>query len=149
MAGSSVLSSGGLCPPFESCPNQNLFQQFFGIEFIYDGHTNIRAISTYEYPHCFGLVESIQYHLSHEKHKFGLDTSMPGRTLTWLFKQIHSHLVCLCNANSKVFSPNQFTAHVATIQMLISGAMSTCLPSKERWVQAPMPTTASCALCVN
>ena len=111
MAGSSVLSSGGLCPPFESCPNQNLFQQFFGIEFIYDGHTNIRAISTYEYPHCFGLVESIQYHLSHEKHKFGLDTSMPGRTLTWLFKQIHSHLVCLCNTNSKVFSPNQFTAH--------------------------------------
>ena len=66
LAGSSVLSSGGLCPPFESCPNRNLFKQFFGIEFIHKGHTHVRAISTYEYAHCFGLVESIQYRLSHE-----------------------------------------------------------------------------------
>jgi len=80
LAGSSVLSSGGLCPPFESCPNRNLFQQFFGIEFIHDGHTHIRAISTYEFACCFGLVESIQYHLSHERHKFGLDALMPSRT---------------------------------------------------------------------
>jgi hypothetical protein len=46
LAGSSVLFSGGLCLPFESCPNRNLFQQFFGIEFIHDGHTHVRAIST-------------------------------------------------------------------------------------------------------
>ncbi len=59
LAGSSVLSSGGLCPPFESCPNRNLFQQFFGIEFIHEGHTHVHAISTYEFACCFGLVESI------------------------------------------------------------------------------------------
>jgi len=132
LAGSSVLSSGGLCPPFESCPNRNLFQQFFGIEFIHDGHTHVRAISTYEFAHCFGLVESIQYRLSHEMHKFGLDASMPSCTSAWLFEQIHSHLVYLRNANSEVFSPNQFSAQAATIQTLISGAICTRLPSKER-----------------
>ncbi len=136
LAGSSVLSSGGLCPPFESCPNRNLFQQFFRIEFIHDDHTHVCAISTYEFARCFGLVESIQYRLSHERHKFGLDVSMPGRTSAWLFEKIHSHLVYLCDANSKVFSPNQFAARAATIQTLISGAICTRLPSKERWVQA-------------
>jgi hypothetical protein len=146
LAGSSVLSSGGLCPPFESCPNQNLFQQFFGIEFIHDGHTHVRAISTYEFARCFGLVESIQYRLSHQKHKFGLDASMPGRTSAWLLEQIHSHLVYLRNANSKVFSPNQFTARAATIQTLISGAICTCLPLKECWVQAYANDSELCAV---
>jgi hypothetical protein len=28
LAGSSVISGDSACPPFESCPNQNLFQQF-------------------------------------------------------------------------------------------------------------------------
>jgi hypothetical protein len=146
LAGSSVLSSGGLCPPFESCPNQNLFQQFFGIEFIHEGHTHVCAISTYEFAHCFGLVESIQYRLSHERHKFGLDASMPGRTSAWLFKQIHSHLVYLHDANSKVFLPNQFAARAATIQTLISGAICTRLPSKECWVQAYANDSELCAV---
>jgi hypothetical protein len=136
LAGSSVLSTGGLCPPFESCPNRNLFQQFFGIQFIQNGHTFVHAISTYKFAHCFGLVGSIQYRLSHEKHNFGLDAAMPGRTSAWLFEQIHSHLVFLRDANSEVFSPNQFAARAATIQMLVSGEICTRLPSKERWVQA-------------
>ncbi len=146
LAGSSVLSSGGLCPPFKSCPNWNLFQQFLGIEFIHKGNTHVRAISTYEFACCFGLVESIQYRLSHKRHKFGLDASMPGRTLAWLFEQIHSHLLYLCNANSKVFSPNQFAARAATIQTLISGAICACLPSKERWVQAYANNSELCAM---
>jgi hypothetical protein len=29
LAGSSVLSGDSVCPPFESCPNQNLFQKMF------------------------------------------------------------------------------------------------------------------------
>ncbi len=146
LAGSSVLSSGGLCPPFESCPNRNLFQQFFGIEFIHDGHTHIHVISTYEFARCFGLVESIQYRLSHETHKFGLDASMPSRTLAWLFEQIHSHFVYLRDANSEVFSPNQFAAQAATIQTLISGAICTHLPLKERWVQAYANNRELCAM---
>ena len=92
LAGSSVLSWESVCPPFESCPNKNLFQQFFGIEFHHDDHTYIRAISTYEFSHCFGLVDNIQYRLSHDNYKFGLDASMPGRTSSWIFDQVHSHL---------------------------------------------------------
>ena len=86
LAGSSVLSRESVCPPFESCPNQNLFQQFFGIEFHYNDHTYVRAISTYEFTRCFRLVDNIQYRMSHERYKFGLDASMPGRTSSWLFR---------------------------------------------------------------
>jgi hypothetical protein len=146
LAGSSVLSSGGLCPPFESCPNRNLFQQFFGIEFIHKGHTHVRTISTYEFARCFGLVESIQYRLFHKRHKFGLGVSMLGRSSAWLFEQIHSHLMYLRDANSEVFSPNQFAARAATIQTLLSGAICTRLPSKERWVQAYANDSKLCAV---
>ncbi len=110
LAGSSVLSRESVYPPFESCPNKNLFQQFFGIEFHHDDHTYVRAISTYEFSHCFGLVDNIQYWLSHDKYKFGLDAAMPGRTSSWIFDQVHSHLVYLRDANSEIFSPNQFAA---------------------------------------
>ncbi len=57
LAESSVLSRESLCPPFKSCPNKNLFQQFFGIEFHHNDHTYVRTISTYEFSRCFGLVE--------------------------------------------------------------------------------------------
>jgi hypothetical protein len=78
LAGSSVVSRESVCPPFESCPNRNIFQQFFGIEFHHDGTTYIRAISTYEFARCFCLTDNIQYRLSHERYKFGLDAAMPG-----------------------------------------------------------------------
>jgi hypothetical protein len=68
LAGSSVLSGDSLCPPFEACPNQNLFQQYYGLEFHHDGHTYVRAISTYEFPCCFNLVVKLQYRSSHKKY---------------------------------------------------------------------------------
>jgi hypothetical protein len=67
-AGSSILSQSSLCLLFEACPTRNLFQQFFGIKFHFDGHTYVHAISTFEFACCFNLVENIQYHLSHEKY---------------------------------------------------------------------------------
>jgi hypothetical protein len=115
LAGSAVLSRDSVCPAFKSCPNQNLFQQFFGIEFHHESHTYIRAISTYKFAHCFNLVENIQYCMSHERYKFGLDAAMPGHTSAWLFEHVHSHLVYLRYANSKIFLPNQFAAPAATI----------------------------------
>ncbi len=95
LAGSSVISTSGLCPPFEACPSRNLFQHFFGIEFHFDGHTYVRVISTFEFARCFNLINSIQYRISHEKYRHCLDSSMPGRTLAWIFDQVHSHLVFL------------------------------------------------------
>jgi hypothetical protein len=61
---------------------------------------------------------------------------MPSRTSAWLFEQVHSHLVNLRDSNSKVFLPNQFAALAATIQTLVNGAICTCLPLRERWLEA-------------
>jgi hypothetical protein len=136
LAGSSVLSTDSLCPPFDACPNRNIFQQFFGIEFHFKGHTYVRAISAYEFTCCFRLIEKIQYCLSHANYKYGLDASMPLKTSAWIFEQVHSHLVHLRDANSEVFPPDQFAAPAATIHTLVNGAVCTTLPSRERWLQA-------------
>ncbi len=120
LAGTLVLYLGSLCPPFESCSNQNLFQLYFGIEFHHDNLTFIWPTSMYKFARCFGLCEIIQYPLSHEKHKFGLDASMPGRSSAWLFEQVHLHLLLIQDEISEVFSPNQFAAPAATIQMLVN-----------------------------
>jgi hypothetical protein len=63
--GSSILSTDSLCLPFKACPNQNMFQKFFGIEFHFEGHTYVCAISAYEFTCRFRLMEQLQYHLSH------------------------------------------------------------------------------------
>jgi hypothetical protein len=82
LAGLSIISISGLCPPCKACPNRNLFQHFFGIEFHFDSHTYFCAISTYKFTRCFNLIESIQYRLSpHEKYWYGLDALMPACTL--------------------------------------------------------------------
>jgi hypothetical protein len=125
-----------LCPPFEACPTRNLFQHFFGIKFHFDGHTYVCAISTFEFAHCFNLIENIQYRLSHEKYHFGMDASMPARTSTWIFQQVHLQLVFLCDSNCEVFLPNQFAAPAATIQTLVNRIICTCLPLQERWLSA-------------
>ncbi len=127
LPGSGVLSISGLYSPFEACPNRNLFQHFFRIEFPFDGHTYVCAISTFEFARCFNLIEPIQYHLSHEKYCFGLDASMPAHTSAWVFKQVHSHIVFLRDLSCKVFLPNQFAAPAATIQTLVNGTICTCL----------------------
>ena len=59
LTGSAVLSTDSLCPPFDACPNQKMFQQFFGIKFHFVVHTYVCAIFAYEFTCCFGLVEQI------------------------------------------------------------------------------------------
>jgi hypothetical protein len=61
--------------------------------------------------------------MSHKKHRFALDASMPSCSLVWLFEQIHLHLINIRDENSEVFSPNQFAALAATIQTLVNGAI--------------------------
>jgi hypothetical protein len=106
LARSGILSSSSLCLLFEACPTRNLFQHFFGIELYFDGNTYVCAISIFEFARCFNLVENIQYCLSHEKYRFGMDASMPAQTFAWVFQQVHSQLVFLRNLNCEVFSPN-------------------------------------------
>ena len=55
-------------------------------------------------------------------------------TLAWIFEQLHSHLVHLRDANSKVFSPDQFVALAATVQTLVNGEFCTRLSLREQWL---------------
>ncbi len=61
---------------------------------------------------------------------------MPGCTLAWVFDQVHSHLVCIRDDNSEVFSPNQFAAPASTIQTLVNGTIGLRLPSHDCWIKA-------------
>ncbi len=63
--GSKVISVDGLSPAFKACPNPNIFQHYFGIEFHHEGHLCIWAISSYDFVHCFGFIDQITYCLSH------------------------------------------------------------------------------------
>jgi len=54
--------------------------------------------------------------------------------------------VHLCDANSKVFSPDQFAAPAATIQTLVNSAVCTILPSQEQWLHAYNNDVELCAV---
>jgi hypothetical protein len=134
--GSEVISLNGFCPVFNACPNLNIFQHYFGIEFHHEDHSYVRAISSYEFIQCFGFIDQITYQLSHSTYKYALDAAMPAPTSALLLEQVHLHLSYLCDANSEIFSPNQFTPPAATIQAFVNGAIGDCLPSRECWIQA-------------
>ena len=129
LAGAAVISSDGLCPPFDASPNNNLFQHLFGIEFNYDNHSRVRGISPFEFARCFGFIDDLTYRLSQPANKFSLDAAVPARTSAWLFEQVHAHLTFIRDSNCEIFSPNQFAAPAATIQAFVNGAISSCLPS--------------------
>ncbi len=87
--GSESISVDGLCPAFNACPNPNIFQQYFGIEFHHEGHTYIQVISSYKFFRCFGLIYQITHRLSHSTYEFALDSAMPACTSVWLLEQVH------------------------------------------------------------
>ncbi len=59
LTGASVVSTAGLCLPFDACPNTNLFQHLFGVEFDYEGHHRVRGISPFEFACCFGFTDEL------------------------------------------------------------------------------------------
>ncbi len=131
IVGSEVISVDGLCQAFNACQNSNIFQNYFGLEFHYDGHSYIRAISSYEFVHCFNFINQLTYRLSQPPYKFCIDAAMPACTSEWLFEQVDAHLVYLRDTNSELFSPNQFAMPAATIQAFVNGAIGLWLPSKD------------------
>jgi hypothetical protein len=136
LTGASVVSAAGLCPPFDACPNANLFQHLFGIEFDYEGRRRVCGISPFEFACCFGFTDELTYRLLHPTNKFCLDGAIPGHTSSWFFGQIHAHLVFLRDSNCEIMSPRQYAAPAATIQAFLHGAIGLRLPSRERWINA-------------
>ena len=146
LAGVAVVSSDGLCPPFDAGPNKNLVQHLFGIEFNYKNHSCVRGISPFEFARCFGFNNDLIYHLSQPANKFSLDAAVPARTSAWLFEQIHAHLTFIRDSNCEIFSPNQFAAPAATIQAFVNGAIGARLPSHAWWVEVYATDFECCAI---
>ena len=144
-SGSSVLSKDSLCPPYNHCSNNNIFQQFFGIEFNHIGHTYVRTIFPHKFTRCFQLTEKIQYSISHDSNNHNLDAAMPGRTSSWLFLQLYHTLVHIRDINSETVS-HYHAAPPASIQTLVNGTICTKLPSREQWIQAYRNDKEMCAL---
>jgi hypothetical protein len=110
LCGSSVVSSDGLCPPFNAGANQNLFQHLFGIEFHFENHTYVHGFSPFEFTRCFGFHNNLTYCLSHPLCRLALDAAIPSMTSAWVFDQVHVQLVFLRNSNCKIFTPNKWAA---------------------------------------
>ena len=134
LTGASVVLCEGLCPPFDACPNTNIFQHLFGIIFSYKNHQHVQGILSFKFAHCFGFTDDLTYRLSHAKNKFCLDGALPGRTSCWIFDQIHAHLVFLRYSNCELFSPKQYAAPATIIQAFVNGAIGSRLPSHSCWV---------------
>jgi hypothetical protein len=146
LAGAAVVSSDGICPPFDVGPNKNLFQHLFGIEFNYKNHSRIRGILPFKFSCCFGFIDNLTHHLSQPANKFSLDAAIPAHTLAWLFEQIHAHLTFIRDSNCEIFSPNQSAAPAATIQAFVNGAIEACPPSHARWIEAYATDSKCCAI---
>jgi hypothetical protein len=137
----------GLCPPFDACLNTNLFQHLFGIKFAYENHLHVQGILPFKFAHCFGFTDDLAYRLSQPKNKFCLDGAIPGRTSSWLFKQIHAHLIFLRNSNCKIMMPKQYAALAATIQAFVNGDIGSRLPSHSHWIKAHSDNPKCSTLC--
>ncbi len=134
--GAAILSPHSLCLAFDGSSTTNLFKCHFGVEFHYEEHTYVRAISPFEFTSCFGLMDNLQYRLSQHGNWFALDAGIHSSTSSWVFDHILERLVSIHNANMEIYQPNQYADPAATIQAFLSGAVTTQLPTRARWLQA-------------
>ena len=140
--GSSVYSMDSLCPTFQSSPTSNIFQHYFGVEFLHDAHTYVRAISPFEFATCFGLVDDLSYHLSRPENRFALDAAIPAVTSAWVFDHIIERMVTARDSNCELFDPSHHAAPAATAMSFLSGAVGVRIPDRDRWHQAYKNDTA-------
>ena len=143
--GAAVLDLRGCCPGRLSSPNTNLFQHFFGIEFVYDGRTCVRPISQFEVATCFRLRDSLTYQLAHPTNRIHLDAGIPAMTSASVFEQVLERLLHIREANVEFFdhSPTSSASHadaapVTLIQSFVSGTITTRLPSRAQWRTATL-----------
>lgn len=142
--GAAVLDLRGCCPGRLSSPNQNLFQHFFGIEYIYSGRTLVRPISQFEVAACFRLRDSITYPLAHPTNRIHLDAGIPALTSAWVFEHVLERLLHIREANTEFYDPSPtdepHTDSVPTtlIHAFVNGTVTTRLPSRDRWRAATL-----------
>ncbi len=116
LVGSAVISVDGICPPVNPIANTNVFGQYFGIEYKYDGSTYVRAISPFKFVLCFCLTNKLTCTLSHPSNAFCLDTAIPALTLARIFELVLDQCIQICCSNFNFFEPKQYAAPAACIQ---------------------------------
>ena len=121
-----------LCPSFQSSATSNIFQHYFGLEFLHDARTYVRAISPFEFASCFGLVDDLTYHLARPENRFALDAAIPAITSAWIFDHIIERLVTARDCNCELFNPSHQAAPAAPCQAFLSGAVGVRIPDRDR-----------------
>lgn len=135
-SGSQVYSVHNVCPPFNSTPNENIFQHHFGIEFQLSNEQYVRPISPFEFVRCFNLPDDYTYKLSHTSNKFCLDGAIPAFTSSNIFQVCYDRLDQIRSANLQLFEPNSPCARAALSNVFVNGAVGARLPDADKWIQA-------------
>ncbi len=95
LPGMSVVNVDSLCPDFDPHENTNLFGHHFGIEFIYDGHTYVRAILPFKFVSCFCLTNNLTYKLYHMSNIFCMDAAIPAIRFSCIFEMIYDQCILM------------------------------------------------------
>jgi hypothetical protein len=82
----AVIDTDELCPAFNPNVNSNLFGNYFGMRFILDGHTYIRAIKPFIFVLCFRLTDKLTYQLYQHCNSFCMDAAIQYHWLRSLRK---------------------------------------------------------------
>jgi hypothetical protein len=124
LPGASVVNVDSLCPEFNAHENTNLFGHHFGIKFIHDGHTYMRAILPLEFVSCFHLTNNLTYKLSHMSNIFCMDAAIPAITSSQIiFKLIYDRWIQICCSNFEIYKPHRAAAPAAHVQPFLNGAV--------------------------
>ena len=107
--GAAVLDVRGSCPGSLSPPNSNIFQHFFGIEFLHEGIRYLRPISQFEFAACYRLRDSFTYSLAHPTNRCHLDAGIPGLTSAWVLDSILTRLLHIRDENTECYDTTPST----------------------------------------
>ena len=140
IVGLSVISVDGICPPFIPDETPNLFGPHYGIEFLHDGHTYVRPISSFEFVSCHQLGNEITYTLSHPSNTFCLDAAIPGLSSACIFDDIHEPCIHIRAQNCKLFfthankpPPRRSLNHFSMVPLAFGSPL---IKSHQDWVDA-------------
>jgi hypothetical protein len=122
LPGVSVVNVDGLCPKFNAHKNTNLFGHHFGIQFIHNGHTYVRAILPLKFVSCFSLTDYLTYKLSHRSNIFCMDVAIPAITSSQILELTYDQWEQICCSNFEIYEPHKAAAPAAHIQLFLIGA---------------------------
>lgn len=135
-AGSEVVSTSHLCPPYRPNSQNHLFGPYFGIKYRCDDDTFIRAISPFEFSRCFGLSDNLTYHLSKKDYQHQLDNGIPSRTSSSILILCYDRLKHIRDSNTQIFDPSNHSAPAALANVFLNGSVAARLPDAKAWSEA-------------